>query len=362
MSGSKEESSEIPSVVVGLKSQDLYPNGLDHSSVHFTIHKLNGKNFLEWAQSIKLVIDGKGRLGYLTGETKEPEKNDTKWNSWKSENSMVIAWLVNSMEPSIGKTYLFLPTARDVWDAVRETYSDLENSSQIFELKTRLWNSKQGERNVIDYYNEMRALWQELDLCYEESWECKNDSIKYQKRMENDRVYVFLAGLNRELDDVRGRILGKKPLPSLSEVFAEVRREEGRRRVMLSVKPVPAIEVSALVSKNTSNQQPRQWLRGDRIKCEHCHKPYHTQETCWELHGKPPNWKPKFSKQKGREFRANQTEAGEETGAASGTPSFSKEQLDQLYKFFQSTQLSKPTSASSSSSLAQQGFKLGDDD
>ncbi|KZV41970.1 hypothetical protein F511_19016 [Dorcoceras hygrometricum] len=71
---------------------------------------------------------------------------------------MVMAGLINSMEPSIGRTYLFLPTAKDIWDAVRETYSDLENSSQIFELKTRLWNSKQGEKNVIEYYNEMRAL------------------------------------------------------------------------------------------------------------------------------------------------------------------------------------------------------------
>lgn len=68
MPGSKEErSAEVNKEVVGLKSQDLYPNGLEHSSVQLIIHKLNGKFFLEWAQSIKLVIDGKGRLGYLTG-------------------------------------------------------------------------------------------------------------------------------------------------------------------------------------------------------------------------------------------------------------------------------------------------------
>ncbi|KZV57627.1 hypothetical protein F511_03087 [Dorcoceras hygrometricum] len=158
---------------------------------------------------------------------------------------MVMAWLINSMEPPIGRTYLFLPTAKDIWEAVRETYSDLENSSQIYDLKTRLWNSKQGEKSVIEYYNEMRALWQELDLCYEDDWECKNDSVKYHKRMEIDRVFVFLAGLNRELDEVRGRILGRIPLPSLGEVFAEVRREEGRRRVMLKEKPPTVPETSA---------------------------------------------------------------------------------------------------------------------
>jgi len=32
------------------------------------------------------------------------------------------------MKPAIGKPYLFLPIARDVWEAVRETYSDIEVS------------------------------------------------------------------------------------------------------------------------------------------------------------------------------------------------------------------------------------------
>lgn len=49
--------------------------------------------------------------------------------------------------------------------------------------------------------------------------------------MENDKLYEFLAGLNRELDEVGGRILGTNPLPSLSEVFAEVRREKGGKYV-----------------------------------------------------------------------------------------------------------------------------------
>ena len=55
-----------------------------------------------------------------------------------------------------------------------------------------------------------------------------------KKREENDRVYVFLAGHNQELDEVRGRILGRKPLPSICEVFSKVCREETRRKVMLN--------------------------------------------------------------------------------------------------------------------------------
>lgn len=93
--------------------------GIDNSSFQPTVEKLNGKSFREWAQSIKLVVDGKGKLGYLTSDTKKPAPADVaQLQRWKSENSLVTPWLVNSMRPSIGKTYLFLPTAKDVWNAV----------------------------------------------------------------------------------------------------------------------------------------------------------------------------------------------------------------------------------------------------
>ena len=89
------------------------------------------KNYLKWAQSMKLTIDGKGKLRYLTGEVTQPIANDLSLKKWQSENSLVIAWLINSMELTIGKPHLFLPTANDVWEVVRGCYPDLENSSQI---------------------------------------------------------------------------------------------------------------------------------------------------------------------------------------------------------------------------------------
>lgn len=51
---------------------------------------------------------------------------------------------------------------------------------------------------------EMVSLWQELDLSLEEEWECMDDSVRYKKKLENERVFKFLAGLNRDFNDVRG--------------------------------------------------------------------------------------------------------------------------------------------------------------
>ncbi|XP_035549022.1 uncharacterized protein LOC118349258 [Juglans regia] len=227
---------------------------------------------------MKLAIDGRGKLSHLNGEVSKPAVDDPNLKTGRSKNSLVIAWLINSMEPAIGKPHLFLPTAKDVWEAVRDMYSDLENSSQIFDLKSKLWRSRQGDQEVTTYYNQMVTLWQELDLCYEDEWDCPNDSVRHRKRGE---MIEFMCFSRDDLDEVRGQILGRKPLPSIREVFSEVRREEARRKVMLTdpePKSSPEIESSALVSKP--------W-------CHHCKKPWHTKETCWKIHGKPQNFKKK---------------------------------------------------------------------
>ncbi|KAG8496666.1 hypothetical protein CXB51_007795 [Gossypium anomalum] len=100
-----------------------------HLYFQLTSHKLNGKNYLELLQSVKLAIDGRDKLSHLIEEVKQPQVDDPKMSKWRSENSMIIVWLINSMEAFVAKPFLFLPTVKDVWDAVKDTYLDLENAS-----------------------------------------------------------------------------------------------------------------------------------------------------------------------------------------------------------------------------------------
>ena len=130
----------------------------------------------------------------------------------------------------------------------------------------------------------------------------------YKKIVEKECIYKFLLGLNKNLDEVRGRILGFKPLPSVREVFSEIRREESRRKVMLGTQTSSKnLENLALATRGTQSNNNNNQTKRNRPWCDHCRKSGHTKETCWHIHDKPADWKPSWPQQN-REGRPNTAE------------------------------------------------------
>lgn len=61
--------------------------------------KLDGKNYALWSQVVEMYISGKDKLGYINGDLPQPEPHDPMFRKWRTENSVVKGWLINSMDP-----------------------------------------------------------------------------------------------------------------------------------------------------------------------------------------------------------------------------------------------------------------------
>jgi hypothetical protein len=48
-------------------------------------------------------------------------EEDPTLTTWDGKDSMIMAWLWNSMIPEINDTYKFLNIAKEIWDAIEET-------------------------------------------------------------------------------------------------------------------------------------------------------------------------------------------------------------------------------------------------
>ena len=207
-------------------SASLPSRTTENHPVQITTIRLNGDNFLRWSQSVRMYIRGRGKIGYLTGEIREPATTDPSHATWDAENSMVMTWLVNSMEEDICANYMCYSTAKELWENVTQMYSDLGNQSQVYELSLRLGDIRQGNDSVTKYFNSLKRIWQDLDLFNDQEWKCPEDASRYKAIVDANKIFKFLAGLNEDFDEVRGRIIGRSPLPSIHEAFSEVCREE----------------------------------------------------------------------------------------------------------------------------------------
>ena len=101
----------------------------------------------------------RGKVDYLTRAIPKPNTESATYSIRKAKNSIVMAWLINSMEPKIGKTYLFYKTTKEIWEAVQEIYSDIENNAQCFQIQSTIRMTRQGTNSVTEYYNTLIELW-----------------------------------------------------------------------------------------------------------------------------------------------------------------------------------------------------------
>lgn len=133
---------------------------------------------VEWSQSMKLVLNGTEKLGYLIRDTPLTRKYkpvSPKMEVRKFSNLL----MVNENDgPFHCKVTLIPPAGKDSWEVVKTFYSKLESSSLIYELMMfLLWKSKQGCHNLLQCHGYF-------------SFE-----TKFKKWKENGGVYVFQMSL-----------------------------------------------------------------------------------------------------------------------------------------------------------------------
>ena len=273
------------------RSENIVVAHPDNPNLKITTSLFNGNNYLAWSQSVTLVLKGRGKMGYINGRIQAPNTEDTTYDKWEMENSIVMTWLCHSMILEIGEGFLDMATAHDIWETMANTYARRGNSAQIFELRRLIGRSEQGEGSVLQYFQSLSSLWKRLDHLLDYKPVCSTDSTAYNKLVAEERIFKFLEGLRSEYDPVRSRVLGMDPLPSLQEAFAYVQNEESRHSTML---PPTSTDRSALVSvpqkDGTHSRDTPSESRSAKSSqfCDYCNVPYHTRETCWKLHWPPP--------------------------------------------------------------------------
>ncbi|KAF3771775.1 hypothetical protein EJ110_NYTH59621 [Nymphaea thermarum] len=66
-------------------------------------------------------------------EENEPVEKSGKYGSWKEDNNIVMSWIMNSVQPQITSTIAYYTSAKQMWDFLKQTYSNDKNVSKILQ-------------------------------------------------------------------------------------------------------------------------------------------------------------------------------------------------------------------------------------
>jgi len=132
---------------------ELMPNDL----------KLEGsKNYLSWSRRVRVILGGKGVEHYLEEICVEPaDKLGTEWRVWHATNSVIVAWLLPSMSPTVIKRVEVMRTASQIWKTLSNIYSRRVNVMMMMEIQGKADTVKQAGRLVEQYASELQYLWEE---------------------------------------------------------------------------------------------------------------------------------------------------------------------------------------------------------
>jgi hypothetical protein len=307
--------------------------------------KLTGSNYIAWSRTVERSLGTKNKLGFINGSIPMPDEDDLNRSAWERCNHLVQSWLINSVSESIAPTIVFCDTALEVWLDLKERFSKIDRI-RIANLRSSINNLKQGSKSVLEYFTEMKSLWEELSshrpipncFCVHP---CRCIASRTAKLHRNeDQIMQFLTGLNDQFSVVRTQVLLLDPLPSLNKVYSLVVQEESNHASLtsLSVTEDSSVQINASDSRKPQGRGKGSYGNKPTRFCTFCNRTNHTVDFCYMKHGYP-----NVNKSMPRANAACQedTETGATSssgsGASASSPSagFSQEQLAQLVSMLQ---------------------------
>ncbi|XP_019193357.1 PREDICTED: uncharacterized protein LOC109187551 [Ipomoea nil] len=287
----------------------LHPN--ESPSLQFVTAQLEGRsNYHPWARVMEIALRSKNKLVFVDDTMAAPVKTDPRYFYWDQCNTMVLSWILRAVLPTIGRSVLWINIAKGIWKDLKKRSSQ-QDVFRIAEIQTEIYQIKQGNSSINDYFTQLKLNWDELSVLRptpscecSPSCECgRNVSEKVRAHLENDMLSSFLIGLNEKFSNTKRQIMLMKPLPDVGEAFAMVSQQE---RSFLGQKQKPV--------------------------CSYCGYTGHTIDKCYKKHGYPPGWKSR-NKNSGS---VNQAQAVlQEEGTSQSIPSIHQEDFRRFLEFMQ---------------------------
>lgn len=89
-----------------------YLSNSDNPGNIITQVQLRGDNYDEWARAVKTALRAKKKFGFIDGTLKQPSDESEDQEDWWTVNSMLVSWILNTIEPNLRSTISYMEVAK----------------------------------------------------------------------------------------------------------------------------------------------------------------------------------------------------------------------------------------------------------
>lgn len=173
----------------------LYLHPSDHLGMQLVSAPLTTMNFMNWSRSIRRALGAKSKLELLDGMLSEPDPSSNYYKQWIKTDYMIFSWIINSISKELVNAFSHIDNTRKLWIALTKRFGRC-NGPKTYKLQREIFVYSQGNQSVVQYFNNLTALWDELDMLMP-PLDCKCGVRRTAaKRDEQQKIFKFLHGLN----------------------------------------------------------------------------------------------------------------------------------------------------------------------
>ena len=224
-----KEERKIASSIAPTSTTLSYSTSINHQVIHLpptaSQNLFTSRYLYQWRHFFERMLRPRKLDDHLVKSRSKEE--DANYFKWVDEEDINIIWLLNSMKPELNERFIDYESLKDMWDTVIRLYSKLEDESRMAELTKRAIELLREQRNVFEYFNELNALWSEIDF-----YRPLPTDPKCRDYILKGKTYRFLTRRRAEFETIRTLLLHRENPLSYDVSVVQVIHKESRIKAM----------------------------------------------------------------------------------------------------------------------------------
>ncbi|KAL9459538.1 hypothetical protein AB3S75_002855 [Citrus x aurantiifolia] len=205
---------------------------VNSTNVTFTFNtpiKLDQSNYLIWRSQVLASIRGNRFEKFINESTTPPFSHiahriedelrsveNPEFATWRSQDQVLLGWLLSSMSEGIISLVFNLETSREVWKAIEVQFGS-QSKSRLLYLRYMMNSTRKDDMKIIDYFIKMKSI-------------ADNMAAAGSALSDDDLILHVLFGLGPNYNSVATYITGQVGVGKMNvnEAYAMLLTQEAR--------------------------------------------------------------------------------------------------------------------------------------